>query len=93
MAGKWFSSAMSQANAIGKKLENTIIEAESNWLVISMNWKMEIQEVKFEKKDIIWNEELLVKSIKECLEKWFSYIQKIVSEEYWKALNEFKSKK
>ena len=93
MSLKWMNWALQHANKIAKKMENTIIEAESNWLVISFNWKMEVQNVFFEKKDIISKEKELTDAIKKCLEKATIHVQKLAWEEYWKAIQNFQWKK
>ncbi len=38
---------------IKKKLENTFIESEVNWLVITVSWDMKIEKVEFENNTLI----------------------------------------
>lgn len=42
-----------EAMKIQKELENTIIEAEVDWLVVSINWKMDVEKVEFETANLI----------------------------------------
>ncbi len=73
------------AMKIKKELENTIIEAEVGWLVISVNGEMKVEKVEFETLDLIpWlsqsQKEALEKAILESVNKWVKKSQELASE-------------
>ena len=63
-----------------KELENTLIEAEVDWLVITINWEMKIEKVEFEDVSIIWNQAILEKAILEAVNKGMKKAQEIATE-------------
>lgn len=73
------------AMKIKKELENTIIEAEVGWLVISVNGEMKVEKVEFETLDLIPSlspsqKEALEKAILESVNKWVKKSQELASE-------------
>jgi len=73
-----------EAMKIQKELENTIIEAEVDWLVISFNWKQESEKVDFESLNLIpglttSQKESLEKAILEAVNKWIKKSQEVAS--------------
>lgn len=73
-----------EAMKVKKELENTIIEAEVNWLVISVNWEMKVEKVDFETLDLIpWlnqaQKEALEKAIMEAVNKWVKKSQEVAA--------------
>ena len=73
-----------EAMKVKKELENTYIESEVGWLVITVNWEMKIEKADFETKDLIpWlNEEQkksLEKAIVEAVNKWVKKSQEVAS--------------
>lgn len=69
-----------EAMKVKKELENTIIEAEVDWLVISVNWEMRVEKVEFEDLRIIWNKEALEKAIMEAINKWMKKAQEVAAD-------------
>lgn len=69
-----------EAMKVKKELENTIIEAEVDWLVISVNWEMRVEKVEFEDLKIIWNKEALEKAIMEAMNKWMKKAQEVAAD-------------
>lgn len=69
-----------EAMKVKKELENTLIEAEVDWLVITVNWEMKIEKVEFEDTKIVWNKEALEKAILEAANKWYKKAQEVASE-------------
>lgn len=72
------------AMKVKKELENTIIEAEVSWLVISINWEIKVENVEFETTELIsWlsqtQKKLLENSIKEAVNKWIKKSQEEAS--------------
>ncbi len=73
------------AMKIKKELENTIIEAEVGWLVISVNGEMKVEKVDFETLDLIpglspSQKEALEKAILESVNKGVKKSQELASE-------------
>lgn len=73
------------AMKIKKELENTIIEAEVGWLVVSINGEMKVEKVEFETLDLIpWlspsQKEALEKAILEAVNKWVKKSQELATE-------------
>lgn len=73
-----------EAMKIKKELENTVIESEVNWLVISINWEMKVEKVEFETKDLIpWLNDSQKKALEEAImnsiNKWVKKSQEIAS--------------
>ncbi len=66
-----------EAMKIQKELENTLIEAEVDWLVVTINGKMKVEKVEFEDTRIIWNEEALAKAIQEAVNKGLEKAQEV----------------
>ena len=69
-----------EAMKVKKELENTLIEAEVDWLVITVNWEMKVEKVEFEDTKIIWNKEALEKAIMEAINKWMKKAQEVAAE-------------
>jgi len=74
-----------EAMKVKKELENTIIEAEVNWLVISVNGEMKVEKVEFETLDLIpglSNEQKtkLENAIMEAINKWIKKSQEVAAE-------------
>ena len=75
-----------EAMKIKKKLENTIIEAEVNWLVISVNGEMKVEKVDFETLALIpglskEQKEALEKAIMDAVNKWVKKSQEVAAKE------------
>jgi len=74
-----------EAMKIKKELENTIIEAEVGWLVISVNGEMKVEKVDFETKELIpglspAQQEALQNAIQEAVNKWVKKSQEVAAE-------------
>lgn len=69
-----------EAMKVKKELENTVIEAEVDWLVISVNWEMRVEKVEFEDLKIIWNKEALEKAIMDAINKWMKKAQEVAAD-------------
>ncbi len=73
-----------EAMKIKKELENTIIESEVNWLVISVNGEMKVEKVDFETLNLIpWLNEAQKKeledSILKAVNKWIKKSQEVAA--------------
>ncbi len=74
-----------EAMKIKKELENTIIEAEVNGLVISVNWEMKVEKVEFETLDLIpglseSQKKALEEAIMQAVNKWTKKAQEVAAE-------------
>lgn len=74
-----------EAMKIKKELENTIIEAEVNWLVISVNWEMKVEKTDFETNDLIpglsdSQKKALEEAITQAINKWTKRAQEVAAE-------------
>lgn len=69
-----------EAMKIKKELENTLIEAEVDWLVITVNWEMKVEKVEFEDTSIIWDKAALEKAILESVNKGIKKAQEVAAE-------------
>lgn len=74
-----------EAMKIKKELENTLIEAEVDWLVITVNWEMKVEKVDFESTDLIpglstSQKEKLELAISEAINKWVKKSQEVAAE-------------
>lgn len=74
-----------EAMKIKKELENTIIEAEVNGLVISVNWEMKVEKVDFETLDLIpglseSQKKALEEAIMQAVNKWTKKAQEVAAE-------------
>lgn len=69
-----------EAMKVKKELENTLIEAEVDWLVITINWEMKVEKVEFEDTKIIWDKAALEKAIMESINKWMKKAQEVAAE-------------
>lgn len=74
-----------EAMKIKKELENTIIEAEVNGLVISVNWEMKVEKVDFETLDLIpglseSQKKALEEAILQAVNKWTKKAQEVAAE-------------
>ena len=85
MSKMWEMMKLQQeAMKVKKELENTIIEAEVNWLVISVDWEMKVTKVDFETKDLIsWlnssQQKALEEAIMNAVNKWVKKSQEIAA--------------
>ncbi len=73
-----------EAMKIKKELENTFIESEVWWLVITVNWEMKVEKVDFETNDLIpglsdSQKEALQKAITESINKWIKKSQEVAA--------------
>lgn len=73
-----------EAMKVKKELENTIIEAEVNGLVISVNGEMKVEKVDFETLDLIpglttAQKEALESAIAEAVNKWVKKSQEVAA--------------
>jgi DNA-binding protein YbaB len=73
-----------EAMKIKKELENTLIESEINWLVITFNWEMKAEKVEFETNVLIpWlspeQKLALERSIQDSVNKWVKKSQEIAA--------------
>ncbi len=86
MSKMWELMKLQQdAMRVKKELENTIIEAEVNWLVVSVNWEMKVEKVDFETKDLIpWLSDSQKKALEEAIQnavnKWTKKAQEVAAE-------------
>ena len=74
-----------EAMKIKKELENTIIEAEVDGLVISVNGEMKVEKVEFETNDLIpglspSQKEALENAIQGAINKWVKKSQEVAAE-------------
>lgn len=73
-----------EAMKIKKELENTIIEAEVDWLVISVNWEMKVEKTEFETNNLIpWLNEAQKKALEDAItaavNKWMKKAQEVAA--------------
>lgn len=73
-----------EAMKVKKELENTIIEAEVNGLVISVNGEMKVEKVDFETNSLIpglspAQKEALENAIAEAVNKWVKKSQEVAA--------------
>ncbi len=73
-----------EAMKIKKELENTLIESEINWLVITFNWEMKAEKVEFETLNLItWftpeQKLALEKAIQDSVNKWVKKSQEVAA--------------
>jgi DNA-binding protein YbaB len=74
-----------EASKVKKELENTFIESEVNWLVVTVNWEMKVEKTEFETLNLIpWlsteQKEALEKAITEAVNKWIKKSQEVAAE-------------
>lgn len=74
-----------EAMKIKKELENTIIEAEVDGLVVSVNWEMKVEKTEFETDVLIpglsdSQKAALEKAITEAVNKWVKKSQELAAE-------------
>ena len=69
-----------EAMKVKKELENTLIEAEVDGLVITVNGEMKVEKVEFEDTKIIWDKVALEKAIMEAINKWMKKAQEVAAE-------------
>jgi len=74
-----------EAMKVKKELENTLIEAEVNWLVITVNGEMKVEKTEFETDELIpglnaSQKEALEKAITEAINKWVKKSQEVAAE-------------
>lgn len=68
------------AMKVKKELENTLIEAEVDGLVITVNGEMKVEKVEFEDTKIIWDKTALEKAIQEAINKGMKKAQEVAAE-------------
>lgn len=73
-----------EAMKVKKELENTVIEAEVNGLVISVNGEMKVEKTEFESDSLIsWlsasQKEALENAITEAVNKWVKKSQEVAA--------------
>ncbi len=69
-----------KAMKVKKELENTYIEAEVDWLVVTVNGEMKVEKVEFEDDRIIWDKEALAKAFLEAVNKWMKKAQEVAAD-------------
>lgn len=74
-----------EAMKVKKELENTYIEAEVNWLVITVNGEMKVEKTDFETDSLIpWlsseQKKALESAITEAINKWVKKSQEVAAE-------------
>ncbi len=74
-----------EAMKVKKELENTLIESEIDWLVITVNWEMKAEKSEFETDKLIpglnkEQKEMLEKAITETINKWMKRAQEVAAE-------------
>ncbi len=74
-----------EAMKVKKDLENTLIEAEVSWLVVTINWEMKVEKTEFETDELITGlsksqKEILEKAITEAVNKWVKKSQEVAAE-------------
>jgi len=74
-----------EAMKVKKELENTLIEAEVNGLVITVNWEMRVEKTEFETDELIpglnsAQKEALEKAITEAINKGIKKSQEVAAE-------------
>jgi DNA-binding protein YbaB len=74
-----------EASKVKKELENTFIESEVNWLVVTVNWEMKVEKTEFENTTLIpWlnaeQKAALEKAITEAVNKWVKKSQEVAAE-------------
>ncbi len=70
-----------EAAKVKKKLKNTLIESEVDWLVITFNWEMKVEKVEFEDTKILGDKDALEKAILEATNKWITKSQEVAAAE------------
>lgn len=75
-----------EAMKVKKQLENTLIEAEVNGLVITVNWEMKVDKVEFESNNLIeWLSDSkkteLETAIMDAVNKWVKKSQEVAAEQ------------
>ncbi len=73
-----------EAMKIKKELENTLIESEIDWLVITFNWEMKAEKVEFENNTLIpglndSQKKALEKAIQDSINKWVKKSQEVAA--------------
>lgn len=69
-----------EAMKVKKELENTLIEAEVDGLVITVNGEMKVEKVEFEDTKIIGSKSWLEKAIMEAVNKGMKKAQEVAAE-------------
>ena len=69
-----------EAMKVKKELENTLIEAEVDGLVITVNGEMKVEKVEFEDTKIIWDKAALEKAIQDAINKGMKKAQEVAAE-------------
>lgn len=76
------AKALIAHNKLSKELKNTLFESEVNGLVLTVNWKGNLEKVDFENKEIIWDEKKLSKAIKKAWNKVNIHVTNLQKEKY-----------
>ncbi len=74
-----------EAMKVKKELENTLIEAEVDGLVITVNGEMKVEKAEFETDTLIpglsaWQKEALENAIMEAVNKWMKKAQEVAGD-------------
>jgi DNA-binding protein YbaB len=74
-----------EASKVKKELENTFIESEIDWLVVTINWEMKVEKTEFETTNLIpWltseQKATLEKAITDAVNKWVKKSQEVAAE-------------
>jgi len=74
-----------EAMKVKKELENTLIEAEVSWLVVTVNGEMKVEKTEFETDELVpglseAQKEILAKAITEAVNKWVKKSQEVAAE-------------
>ncbi len=69
-----------EASKVKKELSNIHIEAETNWVVITIDWEMHVVSVKIEDLSILQDQKKLEQSIMDAINKWLKKSQEIAAE-------------
>ena len=74
-----------EAMKVKKELENTLIEAEVDWLVVTVNGEMKVEKTEFETDKLIpglnsWHKAALEEAITKAVNKWIKKSQEVAAE-------------
>lgn len=72
---------------IQKELENTIIEAESDGLVVSINCNMKVEKVDIEDNTLVWDADRMKIAVKEATNKGYKKAQEIAAQKMQGAMS------
>ena len=69
-----------EAMKVKKELENTLIEAEVDGLVVTVNGEMKVEKVEFETDTLIGDKAALEKAIAQAINKWMKKAQEVAGD-------------